>query len=190
MLDWKYQGKLYDCDKHYVKQDKIELFAEPGQDEFNLPELHVAKDMPKFLMTVENNFTLTARCQHDGETKFDAAGLYVQSDTMTFKFGIEHYGEGAPRIISVRSLNYSDEAIGNQLDDCDGDLVLTRSGEILSCYRVCIEGLLFQRAFFLRRTSSKLKVGFFVQAPFSNVKVKATFNDITLSSNPTEHTRI
>ena len=190
MLDWKCQGKWYNCDKHYVRQDEIELFAKPGQDEFNLPELHFAKDMPKFLVTVENDFTLTARCQHDGKSKFDAAGLYAQNEIMTFKFGVEHYGEGAPRIVSVRSLTYSDEVVGDHLDNCDEVLVLTRSGNILSCYRVGVEGMLFQRAFFLEKASFELKIGFFVQAPFSSIEVKAKFSNILLSSKSTMHTRI
>jgi len=190
MPDWKCQGKLYDCDKHYVTQGEIELFAKPGQDEFNLPELHFVRGMPKFLVTVENDFTLTARCQHDGKTKFDAAGLYAQNEVMKFKFGVEHYGKGSPRIVSVRSLTYSDEVIGDRLNSCDEVLVLTRNGEVLSCYRSGIEGLLFQRAFFLEKASPKLDVGFFAQAPFSSVEVKANFNDIILSSKPTIHTRM
>lgn len=168
----------------------LDLIAKPGQDQFNLPGLHTVDNISLHVMPFRGDFTLTAKCCHDGQTKFDASGLYVCNEEMKCKFGVELSEGGRPRIISVHTKKYSDEAAGEYLSECSGELMLSRSGNIITCYTVVELGVIFHRALFLEKENETILVGFFAQAPFSINAVQASFRDIISSPMAKEHSRL
>ena len=168
---------------------KIQINACPGQDEFHMPNLHTANNIATCLQKVQGDFTFRATCHLISETKFDAAGLYFKCGQHHLKFGIEHYGNKQPRLISVKSSPYSDEVVGTLLDKSTYSLCLSRTRNIISCYSGINTNFKFERAFSAENLPISSQVGFFSQAPFAIKKSSGIFTELYYSPTPTKHFR-
>lgn len=189
MLSYLKKWRVVQCDQYQISKDVITLSAKPGQDIFHLPNIHSANDWPRLLITVKGDFTLSADCRHDGKSKFDAAGLCVCNEEFSYKFCVENYGNNTSKIASVLTQKYSDEVAGNLLHKQQAQLVLTRQDNILSSYIKVTQELQFHRSFYLKGEPDKLEVGFFAQAPMTNMDVKSNFSDMELIMRSTKHCR-
>lgn len=162
--------------------------ASGGQDMFDLPGLHTVDNLAHCITQVKGDFTITTTVTLKGHTKFDGAGLYFKSNEHRLKFGIEQY-EKSYKIVSVAMSPYSDEVNGFSLMDSTIQLHLTRKGQIISCYTQCGDKLEFHRAFYKSNIALDAYVGFYVQAPFSDVGAKAEFKSAGIKLRPIEHVR-
>ena len=162
--------------------------AAGGQDMFNLPGLHTVDNLAHCITQVKGDFTITAVVTLKGNSKFDSAGLYFASNEHRLKFGIEQYDESY-KIVSVLMSPYSDEVNGFSLMESTTQLHLTRKEQIVSCYAQHADKLEFHRAFCKSNIDRDAHVGFYVQAPFSEVGSKAEFKSVEINFIPMEHVR-
>ncbi len=183
--------KAVDCEGFSMSgDDRISIISEPGQDMYNIPNLHVANSLARCVMEVSGDFTLRATCQVLAHAKYDGAGLYYENSAVKVKFGVESYGEGSPRIVTVKLKEYSDEASGSLLKGCKGHLILTKKNDIVTCYSEQEGRIRFERAFYEKDGGYDNIIGFYVQSPFSIAQVTGIFTRIALSANPIDHIRV
>lgn len=168
----------------------VKLSCRPGQDDFNIPGLHVASDIAHLTREIFGDFTFSVRCTLHGCSKFDAAGIYLMCEGFRVKHGLEFYSENNFRVVTVRTFPLSDESNGNEVAEPIANLIATREKNIFSFYSSVKGQLRFDRAFALYEADRVLKVGLFVQSPFSSTGASATFTELNIEDFPSEHQRL
>lgn len=176
------------CLQYQSVNNHISFACEPGQDEFNMPDLHSSSSLAYASLKIDGDFTFCVECKMTGNEKFDGAGIYLVTHHSKVKFGVERYGENDCRIVTVRSSPFSDEANGSVLGSPSSNLVLTRSDNIFSLYSENNNNLRFERAF-IDEASTQVSVGLFVQSPFSKFGAKAIFGKLKITHTPFRHIR-
>lgn len=174
----------------HEESDRILLSCDAGQDDFNIPGLHSVSDIAYACREIEGDFTFSVSVTLLGRKKFDAAGIYMITEHCRVKHGLEYYAENDYRIVTVRTSPLSDESNGARSEAATVALLATRKDETFSFYCLAGESISFNRAFALQGAPHKVKLGFFVQSPFSSVGASATFADLKLDSTPFEHIRL
>jgi regulation of enolase protein 1 (concanavalin A-like superfamily) len=96
-----------------VENNKITMRSDAGTDYFNEPDgTQPGNSAPVLLSKVNNtkHFTLTAKVTPQFITTYDAGALYIYStETLWQKFAFEKDEQGKTRIVSVRTIETSDD---------------------------------------------------------------------------------
>ena len=177
------------CKSFSADADAITLACSGGQDDFNIPKLHSAWNIAYAAMDVSGSFTFAVSCTLFCKKKFDAAGIYLLFEGCRVKHGLEMYGEADFRVVTVRSFPLSDESNGSVVPLSLVDLIATRDGGIFSFYSRSGGQLRFERAFAVEDAPETIKVGLFVQSPFSD-GASARFEKLDIKNEPFEHVRL
>ncbi|MBA8736058.1 DUF1349 domain-containing protein [Chromobacterium violaceum] len=177
------------CVSSQYRDGVLLLAGGPGSDGFNIPGLHQADRLGTLLAEVAGPFTLSAQVEVASRDKFDAAGLFIDTGKHRMKFGVEDYGAGGKKLVSVHSAPYSDEANGIDVGAGSVGLFVTRNENVFSCYFRTRDGrTAFHRAFYAEGCPDLIRIGFCVQAPFSE-GAQGRFAEIAFSDTGMEHSR-
>ncbi|KMN49171.1 hypothetical protein VL04_03445 [Chromobacterium violaceum] len=177
------------CVSSQYRDGVLLLAGGPGSDGFNIPGLHQADRLGTLLAEVAGPFTLSAQVEVASRDKFDAAGLFIDTGKHRMKFGVEDYGAGGKKLVSVHSAPYSDEANGIDVGAGSVRLFVTRNENVFSCYFRTRDGrTAFHRAFYAEGCPDLIRIGFCVQAPFSE-GAQGRFAEIAFSDTGMEHSR-
>ncbi|MBL7857528.1 MAG: DUF1349 domain-containing protein [Cyclobacteriaceae bacterium] len=95
-----------------VEKDIIIIKSDPKTDYFNDPDGKLSNNAPILLAKVDNTkpFTLTAKVTPAFQATYDAGTFYIySSDRLWQKFAFERDERGRTRIVSVRTIETSDD---------------------------------------------------------------------------------
>lgn len=96
-----------------VNQDKITIVSEAKKDYFNDPEGSTPTNTAPILLSEADNtkpFTLTVKVTPSFDTTYDAGTVYIFSTNQLWqKFAFERDERGRTRIVSVRTIDTSDD---------------------------------------------------------------------------------
>jgi uncharacterized protein len=110
------------------------------------------------------DFTLAAQVAVEGESMFDAAGLFVHADDGNWaKLAVEVTGAG-PTIVSVVTATFSDDCNSTVLAGPSAWLRLARVGQALA-FHASADGARWELVRVFRAPGAAPRIGFVCQAP-------------------------
>ncbi|WP_437312958.1 DUF1349 domain-containing protein [Sorangium sp. So ce385] len=154
----------------------------PGRsDLFAMPGHYDVDRLPLLQRPVDGDFAAWSRITVDGGAFGDAGGIALHGEDGWLKVCVERTRTGGWAMVTVLSRPESDEAMGPALDGPAADVMVTREGRRVAVlfrqYRH--EDWRFVRTY-LARTTRQMRLGIFVQAPFSEA-ASAQFEPMRLS---------
>ncbi|NLU70576.1 DUF1349 domain-containing protein [Streptomyces sp. HNM0574] len=162
----------------------LRIEAPGGADLYALPGSYEADGLPLLQRPVRGDFTASARIAVEGGAFGDAAGLALHGEDGWLKVCVERTRAGGWAVVTVHSRPASDEAMGPALAGPAADLLLTREGRRHAVFfRQEPDGdWQFVRTFH-GFAADELRLGLFVQAPFSPSAAGA-FTPVRISATP------
>lgn len=132
----------------------------------------------------EGDFQLSAKIMVDFKSQFDAGVLMIWVDDFHWvKFCFEYSPEAAPMIVSVVTIDYSDDANSFTVDSNSIWYRISRRDNVYALH-AAVDGVLWEliRVFTLGSQQKGHKIGFAAQSPTGD-GCSILFNEIKFSQN-------
>lgn len=183
-------GRLYHsgCAEQHscLETNTLELVSPAGADMYDMPGLHQQDNIAYSYWLLQHDCSLVCDIRLDSHARFDAAGIYLATERLRLKFGIERYTTDY-RLASVVLSPYSDETAGITLANNHCRIAVSINHGVVSCYHCAGDEYDFHRAFYIGQEKAAIKLGFYTQSPFSQ-GTRAHFH-YELSEQPIDHCR-
>ena len=173
-LSWENHPIDFKADKN-----SITITAGENTDMYRAPDFSWNTDnAPQLLFDADEDFVLTASIKHDFKNKWDAGALVIKEDSLNYvKYCFEKDYEGAKRVVSVVTQNFSDDCNSMAVNQDKIFYRVTKAGNfIMLFYSENGKNWYMVRALRMN-LKGKVKAGFLAQSPNGKINT-VTFSDI------------